>query len=47
MKYDKQDVVLAMGNDKKAFERLYCSINNDLYKMGIYIMGDVSTGGGK
>ena len=23
MKYDKQDVVLAMGNDKKAFERLY------------------------
>ena len=41
MKYDKQDVVLAMGNDKKAFERLYCSINNDLYKMGIYIMGDV------
>jgi RNA polymerase sigma-70 factor (ECF subfamily) len=41
MNYNKQDVLLAIHNDKNAFERLYCAINNDLYKMAIYILGDV------
>ena len=41
MNYNKQDVLLAIHNDKNAFERLYCSINNDLYKMAVYILGDI------
>lgn len=40
MKYDRQDVLRAIHNDKNAFERLYCSISNDLYKMAVYILGD-------
>lgn len=41
MNYNKQDVLLAIHNDKNAFERLYCSISNDLFKMAVYILGDV------
>lgn len=40
MKYDKQDVLLAIHNDKFAFENLYCAINNDLYKIAMYILGN-------
>lgn len=40
MKFDENDVFMAMNNDKKAFANLYKSICTDLYKMAFYIMGN-------
>lgn len=40
MNFNKQDVLEAMKNNTKAFENLYIDINNDLYKMALYILGD-------
>lgn len=40
MKFDKNDVLLAMQNDKDSFSRLYDAIYTDLFKMAFYIMGN-------
>lgn len=40
MKFDKNDVFMAMNNDKDAFANLYKAICTDLYKMAFYIMGN-------
>lgn len=40
MKFDKNDVLLAMQKDKESFSRLYDAIYTDLFKMSFYIMGN-------
>ena len=40
MKYNQNDVSLAIKRDRKAFENIYIDINNDLYKMALYMLGN-------
>ena len=40
MKYNQNDVSLAIKQDRKAFENIYIDINNDLYKMALYMLGN-------
>lgn len=40
MKFERNDLLLAMKNDNVAFENIYKSIYADLYKMAYYIMGN-------
>ena len=35
MKYNQNDVLLAIKRDRKAFENIYIDINNDLYKIAL------------
>lgn len=40
MKFDENDVLMAIKNDNNAFANIYKSIYTDLYKMAFYIMGN-------
>lgn len=40
MKFEKNDVLLAMKKDNMAFGRIYKSIYADLFKMAFYIIGN-------
>lgn len=40
MKFNENDVLLAIENDKNAFSNLYEAIYTDLFKMAFYIMGN-------
>lgn len=40
MKVEKNDVLLAMKKDKNAFENIYKSICEELFKMAFYIIGN-------
>ena len=40
MNFNRKDVLAATKGNMQAFEQIYIDINNDLYKMALYILGN-------
>lgn len=40
MNFNRKDVLAANKGNMQAFEQIYIDINNDLYKMALYILGN-------
>ena len=40
MNFNRKDVLAATKGNMHAFEQIYIDINNDLYKMALYILGN-------